>query len=129
MKSKHIFAVTAAFLLFGCTALTTVATGLGTATTVASQSSIDERALLGAEVSYKAARTLMEAAVDAGQVKPKLAGQFYQVNGKLNAALVRGRIAYDTLNGAGVTSAVAQAAPLITEMWKLVAEQGKSDGL
>lgn len=130
LNSYRMFVATAALALCSCTALTTAITDAPniSPSAVANQTTLDERGLLGAEVSYKAARTLMEAAVDAGQVKPGLAVKFYRLNGQLNGALVRARNAYDGVNAASMDSALSDAGPLIIELWQLVAEQGKSNG-
>lgn len=126
MKSIRIFAATAALALCSCTALTTAVTSPAA---VSSQTSLDERTLLGAEFSYNAARTLLEAAVDSGVVKPGLARKFYAANGKTNAVLVRARNAYDALNSGSMTAALSEAEPLLAELWKIVGEQEKPDAV
>jgi hypothetical protein len=121
----RIFAMFAALALSGCA---TMPTAPSSPSALARQTKIDERALLSAELSYKAARTYMEAAVDSGQVTPGLAAKFFRINGKLNAALVRARIAYDAANAPSYHAALHEAGPLILELWDMVASQGGKNG-
>lgn len=121
----RIFAMFAALALSGCA---TMPTAPSSPSAFARQTKIDERALLSAELSYKAARTYMEAAVDSGQVTPGLAAKFFRINGKLNAALVRARIAYDAANAPSYHAALHEAGPLILELWDMVASQGGKNG-
>jgi hypothetical protein len=117
---KRIWAVVLVATLCSCS---TLPTKLYSPSTFAQRTSIDERALLSAELSYKAARTLMEAAVDSGQLAPGLAAKFFRVNGKLNAALVRARIAYDAANAPSYHAALDEAVPLINELWDIFEQQ------
>lgn len=117
-------------LLIPCAALALGAcAGLGVSApgpaTIAERTTLDERGLLGAELAYKSARTLAEAGVDAGLVGPKLAADIKRVDEKLYDALTRARSAYDAGNAATFEAALAEAAPLITELWALVAKKGR----
>ena len=127
MKSSPFifFVLLAAVALSSCSSLPAK---LPSPSSVSQQTKIDERALLSAELSYKAARTYMEAAVDSGQVTPGLATKFFRINGKLNAALVRARIAYDAANAPSYHAALHEAGPLILELWDMVASQGDKNG-
>lgn len=120
-----IFALMFAIALSSCSALLPA---LPSPSSVSQQTKIDERALLSAELSYKAARTLMEAGVDSGQVTPGRAAKFFRINGALNAALVRARSAYDAANAPSYHAALDEAGPLLFELWDMVASQGGKNG-
>lgn len=107
----------AALMLGACAGLGVSAPGPAT---IAERTTLDERGLLGAELAYKSARTLAEAGADAGLIGPKLAADIAQVDAKLYGALKRAREAYAAGNAATFEGALAEAAPLITELWALV---------
>ena len=92
----------------------------------ASQTNLDERALLGVELSYKAARTLIGEAANAGFVDAQLARKLAKLDNQLFSALKRARSAYALANAASYRVALAEAAPLITEIWALVAGNRKA---
>jgi hypothetical protein len=96
---------------------------------VADTTKLDESALLVAEVSYKAARTIIETAVDEGRIKPALAAKFFRLNGDINAVLVKAREAYDAANSDSYFALIDQAKPLIDKLWALLSEQEKPDVL
>lgn len=124
-SSPFIFVLLAAVALCSCS---TLPAKLHSPSSASQQTKIDERALLSAELSYKKARTYMEAAIDSGQVAPGLAAKLFRLNGKLNAALVRARIAYDAANAPNYKAALDEASPLILELWDMVAPRGGKNG-
>ena len=123
--SARVFAIFAALALSGCA---TMPTAPSSPNAFARQTKIDERALLSAELSYKAARNLMEAAIDSGQLTPGLAAKFFRVNATLNAALVRARIAYDAANAPSYRAALDDIDALIFELKQIGAEQESKNG-
>jgi hypothetical protein len=129
MKWRTAFVAVAALALASCAGLgSTIVGGLSGPAAIANKTTLDERALLGLEASYKAARLAMEGAVDAGLVKRPLAVKFRDANKKANAVLVKARTAYDAANAATLDAALDEGAPLVAEIWKLVAEQEKTYG-
>jgi hypothetical protein len=96
---------------------------------LADATKMDELTLIAAELSYKAARTIIETAVDEGRIKPALAAKFFRLNGKINGLLVRAERAYDAANSTSYSVLLNEVAPLIQELWKLVAQQEKPDGI
>lgn len=122
---SRIFVMLTAVALFGCSTLPPAPTS---PSMLAQSTFIDERALLGAEISYKAARIMMEAAVDNGRIAPGQAAKFFRLNGKLNEALVRCRKAYDAANAPGYQAALDEAGPLISELWEMASRQESKHG-
>ena len=96
---------------------------------VADTTKLDETALLVAETSYKVARTIIETAVDEGRIKPVLATKFFGLNGDVNAVLVKARAAYDAANSNSYLALIDEAKPLIDQLWALLSEQEKPDGV
>ena len=117
----RIIAMAMSMALLGCA---TMPTAHMSPSAFARQSTVDERLLLAAETSYKAARLLMEAAVDSGRITPGQAAKFFRLNGALNAALVRARIAYDAANAPGYVAALDEIDPLISQLWDMAAQSG-----
>lgn len=115
-----------ALSLASCASLTQAVEGPSAA---ADATKLDETALLAAEVGYKAARVIVEAAVDEGRVKPGLAAKFFRLNGDINAVLVKARRAYDAANSQSYLALIAEVRPLIEKLWAVVAEQEKHDGV
>ena len=72
---------------------------------------LDERALIGLEASYAAARMTAEAAVDAGLVYPETAVPLRDINRRAYDLLIVARAAYDAANAPGLASALAEASP------------------
>jgi hypothetical protein len=96
--------------------------------TVADQTALDEKVLLGLEASYKAARLTAEAALDARLVSPALARRLRVANQRANAVLVRARAAYDTANARSFAAALFEAQPLVADFLKLVQTKENSSG-
>lgn len=120
-------------ILVACTALSiglggcanTVSSSLPPAPAiVAEQTVLDEQALLAAEASYKAAREIMEAAVDRELVTPAVAARFRAINIRANDVLVKARAAYDAANASSFAAAIAEAGPLINQLWQLTTVKG-----
>jgi hypothetical protein len=93
---------------------------------VAAQTTLDERALLGAELSYQAATVLMREAASAGFVDAALARKLAALDNRLFAVLGRARSAYTAANARSYSAAIAEATPLISEIWALVAQNRKA---
>ena len=117
MKKLLILSI-ASLSLFACASLPDAVPKSPAA--VAEVTTLDERLILGAEVSYKAARSLGEAAVDTGQVTPAAAVTIKSVDIALFGVLLKARHAYDTANAASYEAALAEAAPLLNRFWSLV---------
>ena len=116
-------ALSTSLLLSGCATLAVPAPA-----TVSSQTTLDERALMGAELSYKAARTLAEAAVDGGLVDAAKAAKIRDVDSALYDALAKARTAYRSSNAASYDQAIADIAPMLVTFWSLVAKDSAKGG-
>lgn len=70
---------------------------------------LDEKALLGVEVAYKASRLAMETAVDAGALEGSAAAHAAELDNRAYQAVVAARRAYDAGNSASYDEAIANA--------------------
>ena len=119
MKKMFTFVIAAASLaLASCASLPNISPGGPAA--VAESTTLDERLLLGAETSYKAARTLGEVAVDTGEISPAMAVQFRSVDIALFGVLLKARTAYDAGNAVTYKAALDEMAPLLNRIWAIV---------
>ena len=100
--------------------------GLSSPASIATQTSLDERALIGVELSYKAARTVAQEAADAGLVDSDSAAKLAVLDNQLFGVLWRARAAYETANAKSYGVAIAEASPLVSEIWALVAGTRKA---
>lgn len=87
---------------------------------VTSATAIDEKALAGVELAYKAMRTAGEIAVDAGVLAGDNAARVAAIDEKAYAALLLARQAYKAGNAADYGAAVGQALELIGQAQALI---------
>ena len=87
---------------------------------VANATVLDEQVASGVELAYKAARTLMELAVDTGRLKGARAAQVQAYNRKAYDAVKATRTAYRTGNAAGYFAAAKEARALVAQMLALI---------
>lgn len=123
-KILIVLLASGAAFLSGCTSMPPVPSSPAA---IAEQTLLDEQSLIAAEASYKAAREILEAAVDQDLLTPGVAARFRALNAQTNAVLVRARQAYDAANAPSYAAAIAEAGPLINRLWQQVAEKGKSN--
>lgn len=95
---------------------------------VASQTKADEMLLMGAEISYKAARSLAEASADAGLIDASVAAQIKAIDGQVFEGLGKARSAYQAGNATDYRAAIELVTPLLTKMWALAPGKAKPDG-
>jgi hypothetical protein len=115
---KLLFVALAASALAGCASLpASIPSGPAP---IADRTELDERALVGFEAAYKAARSLAEVAADSGQVDAARAAKIAAVDTALYVALGKARAAYDAANAATYRDALAEIAPLAAQLFQLV---------
>ena len=107
---KTILPVLAALALAlpGCTATG----GIGIPTSpgaISSQTQLDDRLAIGAELAYKTFRLALELAVDAGVVKGELATRMAALDNRAYSATLAVRAAYRSGNAASYQAAYDQA--------------------
>lgn len=83
---------------------------------VANQTALDEQGAIGVELAYKASRTAMEVAVDAGLLKGPRAAQMADLDNRAFAAVTGVRAAYRAGNASNYYVAIADARAAITAM-------------
>lgn len=81
---------------------------------VASQTMLDEQGALGVELAYKALRTALEVAVDAGVLKGANATKAAALDNRAYAAVQAARAAYRAGNAASYAQAVTDARAAIS---------------
>lgn len=121
-----------AFLTFvaaaGVMAIPACAPGTNIATTppaaLAGASVLDEKAVLGAELAYKAMRTAGTIAIDAGVLKGDRAARVAVIDNRAYAAVLLARRAYSAGNANDYGRAVGEALSLIGEAQALLAGPG-----
>lgn len=86
---------------------------------IADQTILDEKALTGLELAYKAARIAVETGVDAGLIKGQTAVRFAELDNKAYAALGAARRAYEAGNSQSYGSAIVLANSAITDLLSL----------
>lgn len=84
--------------------------------TVANQTILDEQGAMSVELAYKAARTAMEVAVDAGLLNGEKATTAAAIDNRAYAAVTGVRAAYRAGNAASYQSALGEARTLVSEM-------------
>lgn len=110
MRKLFLAAMLVTGTLAGCTGMN-VPTSPGA---VASQTVLDEQGALGVELAYKAFRTALELAVDAGALKGARATQAAALDQRAYAAVGAARAAYRAGNATSYTQAVSEARGAIT---------------
>lgn len=95
---------------------------------VAGQTKLDEMLLMGAEVSYKAARSLGEASADAGLIDAATATRIKAIDAEVYDGLGKARAAYDAGNAADYRAAIDLVTPLLTKLWALAPGKAETDG-
>lgn len=97
--------------LTACAGLGSVPTSPGA---VASQTVLDEQGALGVELAYKAFRTALEVATDAGVLRGANATKAAALDNRAYAAVGAARAAYRAGNAASYAQAVTEARAAIT---------------
>lgn len=122
----RFLALSCALLLASCggvqTAINSAATvadaaGAPAPVTIDDKTTLDETALLRLERLYKAARTAVEMAVDAGVIRGALATRIAAADTFAFSKLRLARAAYDTGNAASYAQALREAEPAIAAIW------------
>lgn len=81
---------------------------------------LDEKAALGAELAYQAARTAAELAVDAGLIKGETARKVADADNRAYRALGAARAAYRAGNASSYSAALDEARAAVSEILSLV---------
>jgi len=87
-----------------------------TPSSVAQSTVLDEQVAITAELAYKAARTAVEVAVDAGLLKGRRAAAVAAADNRAYAAVQAVRAAYRTGNAASYATAATEAQNAVTAM-------------
>lgn len=115
-------AIVAALALSGCTipGLSFAPSALPQAPVVAAnQTVLDEQAALSVELAYKAARTAIEIAVDAGAIKGERARKLADLDNRAYAAVGIVRRAYRAGNATDYATGLSQARLAVSELLAL----------
>lgn len=106
---RILFAALVALALPGCAALEASRYVPPSPGVIAGQTVLDERAALSVELAYKAFRTALEIAVDAGALKGTAASKAAALDNRAFAAVGAVRAAYRAGNAASYVAAVDEA--------------------
>lgn len=87
---------------------------------VADRVILDEQAALGAELAYKAVRTAVELAVDAGVIKGERARQVAALDRRAYSAVRAVRAAYVAGNASSYTAAAVTARSAVGDLLALI---------
>lgn len=88
--------------------------------TVAARTTLDERAMLAVEVSWRAAGAAIEAAVDSGLLKGDAALKVDRIDAQAGQWVGAMRAAYDAGNAQDFSTALAQAKALVGQLRDLL---------
>ncbi len=111
----------AAALLSGCAGLGGIVSGLPSGpSTVADQTTLDERGAIAVELAYQAANKAAEALTDAGLIEGADATRVAEIDRKAFAAVQAARRAYDTGNAATYADAIREARSEIATLLHLL---------
>ena len=91
---------------------------------LADRTVLDEQAITGVELAYKAARLTIETGVDAGLIKGETATRIAALDNQAFLALGIARGAYRTGNAASYKAAVAEAGGTIADILSLIRKPG-----
>lgn len=109
MRKLFLAAAALSLSLTGCAGLGTLASVPTSPGQVADQTVLDEQAALGVELAYKAFRTALEVAVDAGLLRGQRAAQAATLDNRAYEAVQAARAAYRSGNAASYAQAVTNA--------------------
>lgn len=119
LKPMRLFLTAAALAMIGGCALP-----IGKAPTSPSELSertaLDERAALGVELAYSAARTAVELGVDAGLIRGDLARRVSDADHRAYQAVLAARAAYDAGNAQSYEAALVRARAAVSEVVTLI---------
>lgn len=104
--------IAAALALSGCAQLGIPASP----SDIANKTTLDEKGAIGVEASYKAARTVVEFAVDTGLLKGASATKAAALDTMAYTAVTKARAAYEAGNAASYPAAVNAASAAIADM-------------
>lgn len=113
---RILIAAALALSLPGCAGLA----ALTSPATVANQTVLDEQGAIGVELAYKASRTAMEVAVDAGLLKGERAAKAAALDNQAFAAVTTVRAAYRAGNAGNYGVALAEARAAVTNMLAVI---------
>lgn len=115
MKKFFLVLAPLALMVSGC------ATGpLAGPAQYANKTVLDEQVAIGAELTYKTARVLVETAVDLGQIKGQTAIRLAALDNQAYAATTAVRTAYIAGNATNYLSAAIDARSAITQLVAVV---------
>lgn len=115
MLGRLFSLIAAATMLVALPACST--TGVpGSPAEVADKTILDEQGALSVELAYKAARTVVEVAVDAGLIKGELASTIARLDRDAYSAVLAVRSAYDAGNATSYSSAIDRARSIISSI-------------
>lgn len=100
------------------------AAGAAAPVEAANRTVLDEQAITGVELAYKAARLLVETGTDAGLIKGPAATRAAELDNQAFAALAVARAAYRTGNAESYRAAVAQAEQAVAGILTLARKPG-----
>jgi hypothetical protein len=112
MKKLFLILAPLSLALAACAAVPTVPTPVE----LADKTVLDERAVVGVELAYKAARLAVETGVDAGIIKGPLASNLRALDNTAYRAVQATREAYRTGNAASYDAALLHAQLTISTM-------------
>lgn len=129
---KRTILLTAALVLSACTPSGIASTGATAAdvagvpapVTVADKTLLDEKALTGIELAYKAARIAVELGVDTGVIKGATATRFAALDNQAFLAVTTARSAYRTGNAPSYRTALSEAQAAIAGILTLTGKTG-----
>lgn len=131
---KRIILLAAAIALSACgvnadtvasaSATAADAVGAPAPATVADKTTLDERALTGIELAYKAARIAVELGVDTGVIKGTTATRFAVLDNQAFLAVTTARSAYRTGNASSYRTALSEAQAAIAGILTLAGKTG-----
>lgn len=98
--------------------------GVSAPVVAADRTVLDEQAITGVELAYKAARLTIETGVDAGLIKGATATRVAALDNQAFLALGIARGAYRTGNAANYKAAVAEAGGAVAEILSLIRKPG-----
>ncbi len=120
MKRLKIAIVLAALpLTLGACQLPFALTPPASPSAVADKTVLDEQAALAVELAYKASRTAVEVAVDAGAIKGERATQFAALDNKAYAAVGIVRRAYAAGNATDYATGLSRARLAVADLLAL----------
>lgn len=117
---RLILGIAAALALSACSAIGGLPTPPTSPGQVANTTVLDEKLAIAVEGAYKAARTVIEAATDAGLIRGATATRAALLDNQAYAAVQRVRAAYRAGNATSYAAAYKEATGLIADLLALL---------